>query len=103
MRQNKSFLEQLSDCNKVITGRPLDIQRIEKEKHYKHHKNNDEIRLDRRQPTNTNIPGYSARKMCYITIATTPDNYVHPKNRLDAPCEVCINRQCPYSQGIIRR
>ncbi len=111
MKTKKSFLEQLSECNVAITGTPLNIKQIQKERNREEwieqlaargkKPPEEPIKLNKRKPTNTDIPGYEPRIMCGITTATVPKDYTHPKERIDVPCEVCINRQCPYSQGMV--
>lgn len=91
-RKQKSFKDQLNDISIELFGTPCSPTN--------NHSSND-ILLDKTKPTNINITGYEPRKVCNITMATLPINYSINPLRLDAPCEECINEQCPYSIGII--
>ena len=91
-REQKSFRDQLNDINIELFGKPL--QRNIK------HKDNDEVKLDKKKSTHTDVIGYGPRRVCAITMATLPIDYMIDPIRLDAPCDVCINEQCPYAMGI---
>lgn len=112
MKHNKSWEDQLSAIYTEMTGIKVDFKyqkdhkkqieagkRAEK-KYLEKHGNNMMLGLDRKQSTNENRAGYIARNnICGITIAVLPIDFKIDPKRLDAPCEMCINAQCPYSMG----
>lgn len=108
MKQNKSWEDQLSAIYTGMTGTKVDFAR-EKEKARRRKQDavnrslekmsEDIIVLLKKNPTNSNTPGYSMATICGITTAVLPIGYQPNPKRLDAPCEMCVNFQCPYAQG----
>lgn len=100
LKTNISFFEQLSKCNEELFGEKLCKPR----KSIKSIKPKNPDALNKKNNTNENLKGYSGMDdVCTITKAVLPIDYIIREDRLDAPCEMCINRQCPYSQGKIIR
>ncbi|WP_301204342.1 hypothetical protein [Bacteroides acidifaciens] len=94
-RGQRSFKDQLNDINIELFGRPLPSPRKAAA-----HKYNDEVQINKRASRNIDVPGFGPRKVCNITMGTIPIDYEIDPNRLDAPCDVCINMQCPYAMGL---
>jgi len=94
----RTLAEQFTDISEELFGIKIDfIKQLEDEKRY----NNNKLRLNKKVSDNSNIKGYSYREVCDIAKAVLPDMYEVNENRLDAPCEMCVNRQCPHSWGEI--
>ena len=118
MKQNKSWEDQLSAIYNDMTGSKVDFAR-EKEKARR--RKDDEftrsinrfsaaisgkpigddgtVVLLKNMPTNRDVPGYTVMTLCEITTAVVPLGFQPNPKRLDAPCEMCVNFQCPYAQG----
>ncbi|MFA7157473.1 MAG: hypothetical protein WC123_07280 [Bacilli bacterium] len=95
----KTLAEQFTDLSEKIFGRKIDfVQQLKEEKKYQNR-----VKLNKKVSDNSNIKGYSYRKVCDVAKAVLPDSYKINENRLDAPCDICINFQCPYSFGKIIR
>lgn len=104
MKKVLSLAEQLTDVSSELFGVKIDyVEKQKTEKRMERNRTSSKIKLNLKAKTNSDIKGYSYRTVCYVTDAVLPDNYVIDEKRLDAPCEMCINRQCPNSWGEIRR
>lgn len=102
-KPQRSLQEQLSDAYFTLFGVKKDYVKNNDQKtksnHDKTEADNDAPAL--KDPSIFLRNGYSLRKVCNISMAVLPDDYILDPKRLDAPCEMCINRYCPYSMHMI--
>lgn len=109
-KQNKSWEDQLSSIYKDMTGIEVDYAKQKETERNKKRENRfsrgfrekNGIVLNEKNKTNADRPGYKEMQLCYVTLAVVPIDFEPDSHRLDAPCDICVNRQCPYSQGEIK-
>lgn len=110
MRQNKSWEDQLSAIYTQMTGSKVDFAKEKakarrREQDYKDRKYADRcediVVPLKNMPDNRNTPGYAIMTVCYVMAAVMPIGFQPNPKRLDAPCEMCVNFQCPYAQGVL--
>ena len=102
-KPQKTLQEQLGDAYFTLFGVKKDYTKNNgKPNHDNHTKTEaDNDMLTLKDPSVFLRNGYSLRKVCNVSMAVLPDDYILDPKRLDAPCEMCINRYCPYSMHMI--